>query len=96
MDKQSRIDHIRQVIAGWLFALAGRVHQSYDVWLDDAPPRHPRAATRPAALASSPAPAWLDVLERAIRGLWNEPPLPTADDVIALLRAATRPAGDAG
>jgi len=37
--KQSRIDRIRETVAGWLFLLAG-VHSSYDVWLDDAPPRH--------------------------------------------------------
>lgn len=40
MGKQSRIDRIRETVAGWLFLLAGRVHSSYDVWLDDAPPRH--------------------------------------------------------
>lgn len=42
MGRQSRIDRIRQTIAGWLFLLAGRIHESYDVWLDDAPRRKAR------------------------------------------------------
>jgi hypothetical protein len=32
-----RIRRIRPKLAGWLFSLAGRLDESYDVWLDDAP-----------------------------------------------------------
>ena len=39
MGKQSRWGRLRQTVAGWLFLLAGRVHESYDVWLDGAPRR---------------------------------------------------------
>ena len=37
--KPGMIDRMRQTVAGWLFLLAGRVHWSYDVWLDEAPLR---------------------------------------------------------
>lgn len=39
MGRQSRVDRIRQVVAGWLFLLAGIVHESYAVWIDEAPRR---------------------------------------------------------
>ncbi len=43
MSRQSRIDRFRQWLAGLLFLAAGRVHSSYDVWLDDAPRRSRQA-----------------------------------------------------
>jgi len=33
---------IRRWIAGVLFLTAGRLDDTFDVWLDDAPPRHPK------------------------------------------------------
>lgn len=39
MGKSARLDRLRAYVAGLLFRLAGKVHQSYDVWLDDAPRR---------------------------------------------------------
>lgn len=37
MSEVSIVERFRIWLAGCLFALAGRVHESYDVWLDDAP-----------------------------------------------------------
>jgi len=33
---------IRLWLASGFFSMAGFFHPAYDVWLDDAPPRHPR------------------------------------------------------
>lgn len=42
MSKLSLSQRIRGRLAGWCFLLAGWLDPTYDVWLDDAPPRHPR------------------------------------------------------
>jgi hypothetical protein len=39
MGRQSLVRRLRSVLAQWCFALAGRLNESYDVWLDDAPRR---------------------------------------------------------
>lgn len=39
MSQQGRFDRFRQWLAGKVFLLAGRIHRSYDVWLDNAEPR---------------------------------------------------------
>jgi hypothetical protein len=42
MGSFSLLTRIRMKIAGWLFLVAGRLAPDiYDVWLDDAPRRHP-------------------------------------------------------
>lgn len=33
------MERLRSWLAGWLFALAGKLDSAYDVWLDDAPRR---------------------------------------------------------
>ena len=45
MGSPSRMQRFRSWLAGLLFLAAGRLDSAYDVWLDDAPPRHP--ATSP-------------------------------------------------
>jgi len=39
MNKPSLLHRFRSWLAERLFALAGRLDKTYDVWLDDAPPR---------------------------------------------------------
>jgi hypothetical protein len=39
MSDATPIERFRSWLAGWLFALAGKLDESYDVWLDDAPRR---------------------------------------------------------
>lgn len=41
MTPLSLTERVREWLAGWLFVLAGKLDKSYDVWLDDAPPRVP-------------------------------------------------------
>lgn len=47
MGKQSRLDRIRQIIAGWFFVAAAHLHESYDVWLDTAERKQPGQCTVP-------------------------------------------------
>lgn len=39
--KPSIVWRLRGWLAGVLFLAAGRLHPTYDVWLDEAEPRHP-------------------------------------------------------
>lgn len=39
MGRLTRMQLLRGWLAGWLFSLAGRLDEAYDVWLDDAPRR---------------------------------------------------------
>jgi hypothetical protein len=39
MGRLSLAMRLRSKVAGWLFVLAGKLDESYDVWLDDAPRR---------------------------------------------------------
>lgn len=39
MGDLSLVERFRSWLAGCLFALAGKLDESYDVWLDDAPSR---------------------------------------------------------
>lgn len=41
MSASGRSTRFRQWLAGLLFRAAGRLDAAYDVWLDDAPRRHP-------------------------------------------------------
>ena len=42
MSRPTLIGRLRSWLAGRLFLLAGRLDESYDVWIDDAPRRNPR------------------------------------------------------
>jgi hypothetical protein len=44
MTPTTRMERLRSWLAGWLFVLAGKLDESYDVWLDDAPRRGGDAA----------------------------------------------------
>jgi hypothetical protein len=39
MSETTWTERLRSWLAGWLFVLAGKLDESYDVWLDDAPSR---------------------------------------------------------
>ena len=39
MSRSTLIERFRSWLAGVLFTLAGKLDESYDVWLDDAPRR---------------------------------------------------------
>jgi hypothetical protein len=41
-DKRDYWGEFRLLLAGLAFRLAGWLHPVYDVWLDNAEPRHPR------------------------------------------------------
>jgi hypothetical protein len=41
MTPTTRMMRFRSWLAGMLFLLAGRLDEVYDVWIDDAPRRHP-------------------------------------------------------
>jgi hypothetical protein len=41
MSEPTFLQRFRSWLAGLLFLAAGRLDQTYDVWLDDAPLRHP-------------------------------------------------------
>lgn len=43
-DDRSRLQRFRAWLAGVLFEVAGRLDPVYDVWLDEAPPRHPASS----------------------------------------------------
>jgi hypothetical protein len=44
MTPTTRMERLRSWLAGWLFVLAGKLDESYDVWLDEAPSRRDPAA----------------------------------------------------
>ncbi len=45
MSKLTLLGRFRGWLAGWLFVVAGKLDESYDVWLDDAPRRTPEEPT---------------------------------------------------
>jgi hypothetical protein len=91
MGKQSRINRIRQWFGGVLFTLAGKVDESFDVWLDDAPRRThlPGDDEYPEAASDD---GWLSIasVEPLIEAVLDRPFADPDDDAAQAARALRR------